>query len=158
MGFLLNAVKSQSCNAKCCYLGLSTGASLNEEEWGGTQSRPTSQRKRGDMPLKVTVNCSSSDCRLIGSTGSSWLRGNRKVTEGITRWLLWIMTPSIQHFLSVMPTKKCWIEVCLSCAVCLWNDVWFACRCCRVYVRSETSCCCSLIWSIWITFSQMARG
>lgn len=43
-----------------------------------------------------------------------------------------------------------------------WNDIWFPCRVisnCRVYrLVRNLSCCCGLIWTIWISFSQMARG
>lgn len=102
-----------------------TGASLNEEGWGGTRSPPTSQTKeRGRATQGHGELQEHWHCRLIGCTGSSWLRGNRKVTEGITRWLPWIMTPSILLLLPPMQSK-CWSEVVLSHAACLWNDTWF---------------------------------
>lgn len=48
------------------------------------------------------------------------------------------------------------IKVISWCAVCFWYDTWFPCmvtsNCGAHRMVRNSSCCCGLIWTIWITF------
>lgn len=94
--FLLITVKSQSCIIKSCCLGLSTGAS---SKWVGITSKT---KERGHVTQGHGELQKHWHCGLIRSTGSSWLRGNRKVTEGITRW-------AHVNYYTILPTLPAFI-------------------------------------------------